>query len=81
MILLGWPATRPFQDVALALRQRGDPSANLGALGLDCRAFLRAVERSAHRRQEDVVVERLFEEIDGAAFHRLDRERQRRRAR
>src|SRR5262249_62027393 len=69
-LLVGVPGNETLEHVALALRQRREPTFDIAALGLARLVLFESVERRSHGCQQDLVVERFFEEIDSADLHR-----------
>jgi hypothetical protein len=73
MVLFGRPATTPLQHLTLTVAERGDafPDHVLGVLARHLGG--REVHGTLDRFEQDVVFERLLDEIERAALHRFDR--------
>jgi len=74
-LLVGMARHQPLQHIALAVRQGGEAALNRAALGLTFLVAMVPVERRLHRREQNLVLEGLFQEIDGTDLHRFQRER------
>ncbi len=64
-----------LEDIALAVRQRGESALDLAALGLALLISISPIKRRPHGREQNFVLKRLFKKINGADSHRFDGER------
>jgi len=69
--LVGLAGGQPFQDLALAIRQRGETGFDLRQLGITAGILLRTVERRPNRPEQMLVLEWLFQKVGGTDFHRF----------
>src|ERR1035437_9474745 len=75
MVLLALPATKPFGPLPSAVRQPRQLVVDFRNLGLAFGQVGIPAERGPERREQLVVIEGLFQKIDGAELHGFDRER------
>jgi len=73
--LLALPATSPAQHIALAVGKSGELALDFGASGVAPDIIAPALDCPLDACQQNFVIERLFQKIDGADFHRFDRQR------
>src|SRR5215469_10078025 len=74
-LLVGMPGHQSLEDIALAVRQRRESVLDIAPLRLALLIAIPLIERRPHGREENLVLERLFEKIHGAKSHRLHGER------
>ena len=73
--MLACPATRPSEHIALAVRKPGEAALDLAAFGFPLVIPVQRVERGPHGCQQNLIIERLLEKIDGPDLHGFDGER------
>ena len=73
--LIGPALEHADQHLALPQGEAGQPIARRRGLGAEALALDAAAQRLMHRAEQRLIVEGLFQKIDGAGLHRLNRER------